>query len=797
MEQIGLQAVFDTSNFAAGLNTYTQGVSKATGTTEQAAGSTSSFGTSVMGMAASVFAGVTAVALFQKAMGLVKDAIKAAIDASAEDQTALVQLSATLESTGRVGEISAVQIENLAKGMTGLFDTSEVMQATNALARFMDIPSSQIPDDLKLIENMAAGLGQTLPEAAQTLGNALETGRLRGLGFSKEMMNMVSTMMTAGDVAGADAIILDTLKQKFSGQASAAMDTYSGSLNVAKTAWHEYWAAVGEGLHIPEIGQKIHEATTAAVTGATSQIQYSNMVRDATDKANRSLGLRLGLLTQEEWVAMGAAGGEQKLYAELLASAMAELAPERMIADAHAESSLEANYAARSMSYLSNAYNDAADASKGPYVAAMKLGLSLQETTAYVKAYTEAKNVALSTEKDWVKAGEDAVTAYDKLDTAATKARDAAEKTRISFETSWTAAKDGAEQSKISVDELGSALMDMMDETAGKSGLVWESFLAATGKISPAALKQFVIVQEAIANVKAEIAAGWSTEDIVAKLTKDMSVNITGTAHVKWTYLKEGGEGTGFNVGPVWVYYDDQGNPHYEIGKSKTEPPVIDVPVTVNPVVKVLDTRTNGMTPEQIATFQDMLARQAGTLPITTTPTTGAPSPIDLTQVYSGMQAFVDDYYAKRSQIAGSPINVLGDSTEAVRALNKVIETMAHITSKTVILTIETVFPSSMSPADTAKVTGNSAGGIVPEGASAIVGDWPGMTTGYEELIKALPGGGVQIYPHSQTPVGPATRSGDINITMPISFIGSAEPVVVQTVVRDGILDGLRAGGRI
>ena len=172
MEQIGLQAVFDTSNFAAGLNTYTQGVSKATGTTEQAAGSTSSFGTSVMGMAASVFAGVTAVALFQKAMGLVKDAIKAAIDASAEDQTALVQLSATLESTGRVGEISAVQIENLAKGMTGLFDTSEVMQATNALARFMDIPSSQIPDDLKLIENMAAGLGQTLPEAAQTLGNA-------------------------------------------------------------------------------------------------------------------------------------------------------------------------------------------------------------------------------------------------------------------------------------------------------------------------------------------------------------------------------------------------------------------------------------------------------------------------------------------------------------------------------------------------------------------------------------------------------------------------------------------------
>ena len=190
-------------------------------------------------------------------------AFKADVDAAADEQTALMQLNATIESTGRAGEISAAGLDKMAA--SPLFTPTQIDQAANALMRFVDIPSQQMPGDLVIIENMAEGLGESLPAAAQTFGMAMETGRTRGLGFSRELTNQISLLMTAGQVQQADAIILDQLSQKYSGQAAAAMDTYNGKQQELKVAEDELNAALGM-YTLPTL-EKLDEVLLAVVTG--------------------------------------------------------------------------------------------------------------------------------------------------------------------------------------------------------------------------------------------------------------------------------------------------------------------------------------------------------------------------------------------------------------------------------------------------------------------------------------------------------------------------------------------------
>ena len=175
-------------------------------------------------------------------------ALKSCVDAAEQAQTVEAQLGATIESTGRSSGTSTPQIEALAQSMTGLFSRTDIETAANTLMRYMDIPTSQIPGDLALIENLAAGLGETLPQAADTLGNALETGRVRGLGFSREMTNEISLLATQGQTAQMDQLILDQLSQKYAGQYSAALDTYAGKQQETKSALDELKVGVGDGL---------------------------------------------------------------------------------------------------------------------------------------------------------------------------------------------------------------------------------------------------------------------------------------------------------------------------------------------------------------------------------------------------------------------------------------------------------------------------------------------------------------------------------------------------------------------
>jgi len=173
------------------------------------------------------------------------------VDAAADLETTEARLGATIQSTGRSSEASLPQIQALADSMKGIFNRDDIETAANALMKYMDIPTAQIPSDLVLIENMAAagaGGATTMAQAADVLGNALETGRVRGLGFSRELTNEISLMATHGDTAQMDALILDQLSQKFGGQYAADLDTYHGMQAEVNTAWSDFKDEIGAAL---------------------------------------------------------------------------------------------------------------------------------------------------------------------------------------------------------------------------------------------------------------------------------------------------------------------------------------------------------------------------------------------------------------------------------------------------------------------------------------------------------------------------------------------------------------------
>jgi hypothetical protein len=201
-------------------------------------------------------------------------AIKASVDAAAEDETALSRLNMTIQSTGRSGEISAAGLDKMAA--SPLFDTAQINEAANTLMRFVDIPSQQMPKDMLVIENMADAFGG-LNGASQAFGMAMETGRTRGMGFSREITNQISLLATHGDTAQMDALILDQLTQKYSGQAATAMDTYAGKQQQVKVASEELKAAIGDEL-LPGL-KAVDDYVLKSLAGWQQYADYLALVR--------------------------------------------------------------------------------------------------------------------------------------------------------------------------------------------------------------------------------------------------------------------------------------------------------------------------------------------------------------------------------------------------------------------------------------------------------------------------------------------------------------------------------------
>ena len=226
-------------------------------------------------------------------------------NAAAESEVAVTALNQVLASTGNAAGFTSQQLQDMAVGMqnvSGFSDEAE-MSAQAMLLRFENL-NDIFPQALQLTNDLAVSLGIDLTSAAQTIGKALDDPA-SGIGrlnmqfklFNATQMDTIKQMAENGDVAGAQAIIMDVLKQKVGGAAEAFGNTFSGSLAIAKEKLDNMKETIG-GAFLPILQQLLDTfmkfmETNPVIQGVLNFFTKWKDMMDATAPPLAAFGLAL------------------------------------------------------------------------------------------------------------------------------------------------------------------------------------------------------------------------------------------------------------------------------------------------------------------------------------------------------------------------------------------------------------------------------------------------------------------------------------------------------------------------
>lgn len=189
-------------------------------------------------------------------VALGREAVKKAEDAG----QAFLLLRATIASAGNASGKTAEQLEQTAKQLRAIstYDDEEILKGVTVnLLRFGNVQGPIFDRAQKAIVNLSAALGQDLQSASIKVGRALNDPikgmqaltRL-GITFTTAQKEQVKAWVQSGQGAKAQALILDTLEQKFDGAAKAMRDATPGA--ELKNAWEDFGEKIG-ALLIPAL----------------------------------------------------------------------------------------------------------------------------------------------------------------------------------------------------------------------------------------------------------------------------------------------------------------------------------------------------------------------------------------------------------------------------------------------------------------------------------------------------------------------------------------------------------------
>lgn len=196
-----------------------------------------------------VMAGVGAAVAVDKIFDLGKGAFDAAIDS----QKIGKQTEAVIKSTGMAAGISAQQIEDLATSLSkkNTVDDEAIQSGANLLLTFTNVRNGAGENE-KIFDrttqaaiDMSTAMGTDLSSSAMQLGKALNDpvdglSKLSraGVQFTDEQKEQIKVMQEAGDITGAQTIMLAELERQFGGSA-AAQATATDALGISMTNLQE------------------------------------------------------------------------------------------------------------------------------------------------------------------------------------------------------------------------------------------------------------------------------------------------------------------------------------------------------------------------------------------------------------------------------------------------------------------------------------------------------------------------------------------------------------------------------
>jgi hypothetical protein len=190
-------------------------------------------------------------------IGIAVVALKGFVQEAAEAQKVQAQTNAVLASTKGIAGVTAAAVSGLANSLSSVIPIDdEVIQATeNMLLTFTNVGKKVFPQATEAALDMATALGEDSVSSAMRLGKALNDPiagvtalRRVGVQLTDAQKDQIQAMMDAGDVAGAQRVILQELNTEFGNSARAAGQTFAGKMKILQTQIGNVKEAIGMAL---------------------------------------------------------------------------------------------------------------------------------------------------------------------------------------------------------------------------------------------------------------------------------------------------------------------------------------------------------------------------------------------------------------------------------------------------------------------------------------------------------------------------------------------------------------------
>lgn len=180
----------------------------------------------------------------------------ASVQAAMESRDAMAQVERALDGMGDAAGRTAAQLEAAASGIMqqSLYDDDDVLRKVTAnMLTFGKVSGEAFDRAQQAAVDLSAHFNTDLQGSAIMVGKALNDplkglaalGRA-GVSFTAEQKAMIGAMVEAGNIAGAQGLILDELAKQYGGAAKAARD--ADPMAAAAQSWATFQENVGNKL---------------------------------------------------------------------------------------------------------------------------------------------------------------------------------------------------------------------------------------------------------------------------------------------------------------------------------------------------------------------------------------------------------------------------------------------------------------------------------------------------------------------------------------------------------------------
>jgi phage-related protein len=200
-----------------------------------------------------------------------------AVAAQAAEVALLGAARTALDPRGlAVGEFgNAVEEQALALSKVTRFEDDAILAGNAIMLTFTNIGKDIFPRATQATLDLSTAFGMDLQSATMMVGKALNDpikgltalGKA-GVQFTEDQKEMISAMVEAGDVAGAQTLILAELEKQIGGSAVAAGSTMTGQMEIMKNALGNVKEQIGGAL-LPVLTEMLNKFGPGFIEMAT------------------------------------------------------------------------------------------------------------------------------------------------------------------------------------------------------------------------------------------------------------------------------------------------------------------------------------------------------------------------------------------------------------------------------------------------------------------------------------------------------------------------------------------------